>query len=84
MAIGERPKLTDWQLAVEARTRRAHADLAADAGSADVPDSGSQIVTRLSSASPVTEGQSATFWFDTDKILLFDPSSGANLTYSED
>ena len=60
------------------------ADLAADAGSAGVPDAGSQVVTRLSAASGVTEGHSATFWFDPDKIQLFDPSSGANLTYSED
>jgi len=60
------------------------ADLAADAGSAGVPDSGGQVVTRLSSASAVAEGQPAKFWFDTDKVQLFDPASGANLTYSED
>ena len=60
------------------------ADLAADAGSAGVPDSGSQVITRLSAASTVAEGQPAKFWFDTDKIQLFAPDSGANLTYSED
>ncbi|MFC0433503.1 ABC transporter ATP-binding protein [Kutzneria buriramensis] len=60
------------------------ADLAADAGSAGVPDTGSQVVTRLSAASAVAEGQPAKFWFDTDKVQLFDPASGANLTYSAD
>jgi multiple sugar transport system ATP-binding protein len=60
------------------------ADLAADAGSAGVPDSGNQVVTRLSAASGVAEGQPAKFWFDTDKVQLFDPASGANLTYAED
>jgi multiple sugar transport system ATP-binding protein len=60
------------------------ADLVADAGSAGVPDSGSQVVTRLSAASTVAEGQPTKFWFDTDKVQLFDPASGANLTYSAD
>jgi multiple sugar transport system ATP-binding protein len=60
------------------------ADLAADAGSAGVPDSGNQVVTRLSAASAVAEGQPAKVWFDTDKVQLFDPASGANLTYSAD
>jgi multiple sugar transport system ATP-binding protein len=60
------------------------ADLAAESGSAGVPDAGSQVVTRLSAASTVAEGQPAKFWFDTDMIQLFDPASGANLTYSAD
>jgi multiple sugar transport system ATP-binding protein len=58
-------------------------ELAADSGSADVPASGSQVVTRLSAASQATEGTSLEIWFDTDKAQLFDPSNGKNLTYSE-
>jgi multiple sugar transport system ATP-binding protein len=57
------------------------AELAADAGSADVPSSGSQIVTRLSAESAAREGQNLDIWFDTDKIQLFDPSTGKNLTF---
>ncbi|AHH94347.1 sn-glycerol-3-phosphate ABC transporter ATP-binding protein UgpC [Kutzneria viridogrisea] len=58
------------------------AELAADSGSADVPSSGSQLVTRLSAASGATEGGSVQVWFDTEKVQLFDPSDGRNLTYS--
>jgi multiple sugar transport system ATP-binding protein len=58
-------------------------ELAADSGSDDVPDSGSQIVTRLSAASSAAEGQNVQVWFDADKVQLFDPSSGKNLTYTE-
>jgi multiple sugar transport system ATP-binding protein len=59
------------------------AELAADSGSADVPGGGSQIVTRLSAASAAAEGQPTDVWFDADKVKLFDPSSGKNLTFSE-
>jgi multiple sugar transport system ATP-binding protein len=57
------------------------ADLAADAGTADVPggDSGT-LVTRLSATSGVREGERAEVWVDTGKIQVFDPSSGKNLT----
>jgi multiple sugar transport system ATP-binding protein len=60
------------------------ADLAADAGTADVPggDVG-QIVTRLSAASGAAEGQSMQVWLDTSKIQVFDPASGRNLTQRE-
>jgi multiple sugar transport system ATP-binding protein len=58
-------------------------ELAADAGAADVPATGSELVTRLSATSTATEGEKVDVWFDTDKVQLFDPSSGANLTYSE-
>jgi multiple sugar transport system ATP-binding protein len=57
-------------------------ELAADAGSADVPASGSQIVTRLSAASGAREGQPLEVWMDTDRVHLFDPSDGRNLTYT--
>ncbi|TCO58619.1 ABC transporter ATP-binding protein [Actinocrispum wychmicini] len=58
-------------------------ELAADSGSADVPASGSQVVTRLSAASAAAEGESLDVWFDADNVQLFDPANGKNLTYSE-
>ncbi|TLW89665.1 sn-glycerol-3-phosphate ABC transporter ATP-binding protein UgpC [Saccharomonospora piscinae] len=58
-------------------------ELAADAGAADVPGAGSTIVSRLSAASAVREGDQAKVWFDVDSVQLFDPSSGRNLTYAE-
>ncbi|OZM75141.1 ABC transporter ATP-binding protein [Amycolatopsis antarctica] len=57
-------------------------ELAADSGSADMPAAGSQIVTRLSAASQAREGGQVDIWFDADKISLFDPASGRNLTYN--
>jgi multiple sugar transport system ATP-binding protein len=59
------------------------AELAADSGSSDVPGAGSAIVARLSAASSATEGQSVDVWFDADKVKVFDPANGKNLTYSE-
>jgi multiple sugar transport system ATP-binding protein len=67
----------------EVATSKELDELAADAGSADVPASGSQLVTRLSAASSAKEGEKVDVWFDNDKVQLFDPSSGKNLTYSE-
>ncbi len=58
-------------------------ELAADAGSDDVPGDGISLVTRLSSASGAVEGASSEIWFDADKVQLFDPSTGRNLTYTE-
>ncbi|OLR90129.1 ABC transporter ATP-binding protein [Actinokineospora bangkokensis] len=59
-------------------------ELAADAGTHDTgDDTGSQIVTRLSAASPAKEGAQTEVWFDADKVLLFDPKDGRNLTYSD-
>ena len=40
-------------------------------------------MTRLSAASAAKEGGEVNVWFDSDKIQLFDPSSGKNLTYVE-
>jgi len=67
----------------EAATSAELEELAADAGATDVPASGSQLVTRLSAASGAKEGAELDVWFDADKIQLFDPSSGKNLTYAE-
>jgi multiple sugar transport system ATP-binding protein len=58
------------------------AELAADVGADDVPGGGAQIVTRLSAASPASAGMTTDVWFNTSKIQLFDPSTGANLTYA--
>jgi multiple sugar transport system ATP-binding protein len=60
------------------------ADLAADAGTADVPggDSGT-LVTRLSSESGARADERAEVWVDTAKIQVFDPASGRNLTTGE-
>ncbi|HEX2298484.1 MAG TPA: ABC transporter ATP-binding protein, partial [Pseudonocardiaceae bacterium] len=61
-------------------TARQMEELAADAGTADLPSAGAQITTRLSAASPIAEGQQVEVWFDADQIQVFDPSSGRNLT----
>ncbi|SHG35584.1 ABC transporter ATP-binding protein [Streptoalloteichus hindustanus] len=60
-------------------------ELAADVGIADLSSSGAgSLVTRLSAASGAREGEPVEVWFDPDKVQLFDPSSGRNLTYSGD
>ncbi|MEU3275145.1 sn-glycerol-3-phosphate ABC transporter ATP-binding protein UgpC [Saccharomonospora sp. NPDC006951] len=58
-------------------------ELAADAGATDVPGTGSTIVTRLAANSEAREGGQLDVWFDIDRIQLFDPAEGKNLTYSE-
>jgi len=69
----------------EQATSEELAELAADAGTADVPggDSG-QLVTRLSVSSGAKEGQRSEVWVDTTKIQVFDPSNGRNLTTHEE
>ncbi|MER7169072.1 ABC transporter ATP-binding protein [Micromonospora sp. NPDC000207] len=57
-------------------------ELAADAGAADFAG-GSNLVTRLSAESTVTEGSDRRVWFNLEKIHLFDPSTGRNLTLHE-
>ena len=56
-------------------------ELAADAGAADL--AGSNLVTRLSAESTVTEGEDRRVWFNLEKLHLFDPSNGRNLTLHE-
>ncbi|MEH0827707.1 MULTISPECIES: ABC transporter ATP-binding protein [unclassified Micromonospora] len=58
-------------------------ELAADAGAADFTGTGASLVTRLSAESPVREGTTRRVWFNLEKIHLFDPSSGRNLTLHE-
>jgi multiple sugar transport system ATP-binding protein len=55
-------------------------ELAADAGTAELPSGGSQITTRLSAASTASEGEKLDIWFDAEQVQVFDPSSGRNLT----
>ncbi|SCL19792.1 carbohydrate ABC transporter ATP-binding protein, CUT1 family [Micromonospora pallida] len=57
-------------------------ELAADTG-ADFAGGGSSLVTRLSAESTVTEGEDRRVWFNLEKIHLFDPSNGRNLTLHE-
>ncbi|WP_018684061.1 ABC transporter ATP-binding protein [Actinokineospora enzanensis] len=57
-------------------------ELAAESGSTEMTDNGSQVVTRLSAASGARIGSDLTVWFDPDKIHLFDPQDGRTLTYS--
>ncbi|MFC0504802.1 ABC transporter ATP-binding protein [Micromonospora costi] len=58
-------------------------ELAADAGAADFTGAGASLVTRLSAESPVAEGETRRVWFNLEKIHLFDPSNGRNLTLHE-
>ncbi|WP_285753139.1 sn-glycerol-3-phosphate ABC transporter ATP-binding protein UgpC [Lentzea sp. NBRC 105346] len=76
-------KYAYFSLSGEAASAADLEDLAADAHAEDVPGGGISLVTRLSSASGAREGESAEIWFDADKVQLFDPSSGKNLTYTE-
>ncbi|MFD4196098.1 MULTISPECIES: ABC transporter ATP-binding protein [Amycolatopsis] len=57
------------------------AELAADAGADDVPGGGASMTARLSPASAAREGGTLDVWFDVQKVQLFDPASGKNLTY---
>ncbi|MEU9509295.1 sn-glycerol-3-phosphate ABC transporter ATP-binding protein UgpC [Micromonospora sp. NPDC048170] len=57
-------------------------ELAADAG-ADFSGGGTSLVTRLSAESEAQEGQNRRVWFNLEKIHLFDPSNGRNLTLHE-
>ncbi|GAA3768107.1 ABC transporter ATP-binding protein [Micromonospora maritima] len=58
-------------------------ELAADAGASDFAGAGSSLVTRLSAESPVREGENRRVWFNLEKIHLFDPGTGRNLTLHE-
>jgi multiple sugar transport system ATP-binding protein len=59
------------------------AELAQDAGTAEVPGGGSeQVVSRLSAESQVQQGQEAELWLDPGRLHLFDPETGRALTSS--
>ncbi|SNT63026.1 multiple sugar transport system ATP-binding protein [Asanoa hainanensis] len=58
-------------------------ELAADVGSGDLPSGGSNLVCRFSADSRVKEGDPAQIWVNLEKIHLFDPSNGRNITLHE-
>jgi multiple sugar transport system ATP-binding protein len=57
-------------------------ELAADAGTGDLGggDEGVQVTARLDAASKAAEDQELEIWIDLEKLHVFDPESGANLT----
>ena len=65
------------------RAAAAHLEeLAADAGTGDLggADEGVQVTARLDAASKASEDQELDVWIDLEKVHVFDPESGANLT----
>src|SRR4051812_24985743 len=57
------------------------AELAADAGGADLPSTDeNEAVLRLEPASNIPGGSRGRFWLDTSKVPLFEPQSGDALT----
>jgi multiple sugar transport system ATP-binding protein len=59
-------------------------ELAADAGTADVPSASGEAnlaVARLSPESQIQQGGRARLWLDTTKLHLFDPTDGTNLAH---
>jgi multiple sugar transport system ATP-binding protein len=57
-------------------------ELEEDAGTADVPQSGTSghAVARVDAASDVRPGTTARLWLDPNKLHLFDPSDGSSMT----
>jgi multiple sugar transport system ATP-binding protein len=61
-------------------------ELAADAGTEDIgagEGEGVQVTARLDAASKAAEDQELEFWIDLEKVHVFDPESGENLTLAE-
>jgi multiple sugar transport system ATP-binding protein len=59
------------------------AELAADAGTAEVPSAGEgKIVARLDPASRVRQGEEAELWVDTSRIHFFDAATGGRINTS--
>jgi multiple sugar transport system ATP-binding protein len=57
------------------------AELAADAGAAELPSTeANQATARLEPSSSIKAGETARLWLDTSKVHLFDPQSGDSLT----
>src|SRR3954449_5845207 len=57
------------------------AELAQDAGTADVPGAGAgEVVARLDAASKVQQGQESEFWLDTSKLYFFTQDGSAAVT----
>jgi multiple sugar transport system ATP-binding protein len=55
------------------------ADLAADAGAADLPDSGGNAVARLDAETTVAERETARLWVDTSRMQFFHADDGRAL-----
>jgi multiple sugar transport system ATP-binding protein len=77
-------KYAYFSLSGEQATSAELEELAADVGTSDVPGGGISLVTRISATSTAKEGEPSEIWFDADKVQLFDPATGKNLTYSGD
>jgi multiple sugar transport system ATP-binding protein len=59
------------------------AELAADAGAADLPDTEGRAVARLDSETSVTPGQKARLWMDSSRIQLFHGQDGRAIRVGE-
>ena len=70
-----------FEIASERVSSRELEELAADAGTADLPHSreGSQIVARLSADSRIQQGQEMELFLDTEHLHMFDSDSGESL-----
>jgi len=60
-------------------------ELAADAGTSDLgaAEEGVQVTARLDAGSQAAEDEELEIWIDLDKIHVFDPDSGENLTLAD-
>ena len=72
-------KYAYFHLAGPRATAQELEELAADAGTGDVPGN-DQVVARLDPASRAREGQRVQLWFDPGKLHLFNPDNGTHLT----
>jgi multiple sugar transport system ATP-binding protein len=61
-------------------------ELAADAGTSDLgtAEEGVQVTARLDAGSQAAEDEELEIWIDLDKIHVFDPDSGENLTLADE
>src|SRR3954468_7277922 len=74
----------DFEQAAEIESEELR-ELQEDAGTSDVPGSASgHAVARVDAGSNVRAGERAQLWLDTEKIHLFDPSTGQSLTRTPD
>jgi multiple sugar transport system ATP-binding protein len=60
-------------------------ELAADAGTGDLGagEEGVQVTARLDAASKAAEDEELEFWLDLEKVQVFDPDTGENLTLAD-
>jgi multiple sugar transport system ATP-binding protein len=73
-------KYVYFELAGERASTEELEELAADTGAADTGAAGHQLVTRLSAESAAKEGATVRVWLNAEKLHLFDPRDGRNLT----